>query len=78
MIKSQLHNALKSFELKIWTIMDRLSTRGQSGRGETRSESFNFLADQSKTLTIKMKHQVVLRSSLQNTLILFDIFDLFI
>ena len=62
MIKSQLHNALKSFELKIWTIIERLSTGGQSGRGETRSESFNSLGDQSKTLTIKIKHQVVLRS----------------
>ena len=58
MIKSQLHNALKSFELKIWTIMERFSTRGQSGRGETRSESFNSPGDQSKTLTIKIKHQV--------------------
>ena len=60
--------------------MDRLSTRGQSGRGATRSESFNFLGDQSKTLTIKIKHQVrvLLGSSVQNTLILFDTFGLFI
>lgn len=38
--------------------MERFSTGGQSGRGETRSESFNSPGDQSKTLTIKIKHQV--------------------
>ena len=49
-----------------------------AGRGAGQRQ--DQTGDQSKTLTIKIKHQVrvLLGSSVQNTLILFDTFGLFI